>query len=161
MKTSGKLSVINNLTKITRKNIKIFVNEIYSKPPKKNYPTNKTNVHHIDDISSLVTLGLKEYGSEINRGYRYVLVVIDSFSKFSWTVPLKNKNAQTVKDTFENNLMKSKRKLNLFESDCGKEFYNNIFRNFLNNNNIKHYSRNTSVGVVFAELFNKSIGNFP
>ena len=28
----------------------------------------------------------------------YVLVVIDNFSKFGWTVPLKHKIAQTIKD---------------------------------------------------------------
>ena len=76
---------------MTQKNIKIFINEIYSKPPKKTYATNKTD--HIDDIWSLDILDLKDYGRENNRGYRYVLVVIDKFSKFGWTVPLKNKNA--------------------------------------------------------------------
>ena len=35
---------------MTQKNIKIFINELYSKPPKKNHPTNKTNVYNIDDI---------------------------------------------------------------------------------------------------------------
>ena len=29
---------------MTQKNIKIFINEIYSKPPKRNYATNKTDV---------------------------------------------------------------------------------------------------------------------
>ena len=142
---------------MTQKNIKIFINEIYSKPPKKYYPTNKTDVYHIDDIWSLDILDLKDYGPENNRGYRYVLVVIDNFSKFGWTVPLKKKNDQTIKDSFENILISSKRKPNLIESDRGKEFYNNIFQSFLNNNNVKLYSRNTYLGAVFAERFNKSI----
>ena len=51
----------------------------------------------------------------------------------------------------------SKRKPNLIESDRGKEFYNNIFQDFLNKNNIKLYSRNTSLGAVFAERFNRTI----
>ena len=84
---------------MTQKLIKMFINEIYSKPPKKNYATNKTDVYHIDDIWSLDVLDLKDYGPEINRGYRYVLVIIESFSKFVWTVPLKNKNAQTIEDS--------------------------------------------------------------
>ena len=142
---------------MTQKNIKIFINEIYSKPPKKNYATNKTNVYHIDDIWSLDILDLKDYGSENNRGYRYVLVIIDNFSKYGWTVPLKNKNAQTIKDCFENILLISKRKPNLIESDRGKEFYINTFQDFLNKNNIKFYSRNSSYGAVFAESFNRTI----
>ena len=142
---------------MTQKNIKIFINEIYSKPPKKNYITNKTDVYYIDDIWSLDILDLKDYGPENNKGYRYVLVVIDNFSKYGWTIPLKNKNAQTIKDSFENILINSKRKPNLIESDRGKEFYNNIFQDFLNKNNIKLYSRNSSFGAVFAERFNRTI----
>ena len=142
---------------MTQKNIKIFINEIYSKGPKKNYATNKTDVYHIDDIWSLDILDLKDYRPKNNRGYRYVLVVIDNFSKFGWTIPLKNKNAQTIKDSFENILINSKRKPNLIESDRGKEFYNNIFQDFLNKNNIKLYSRNTELGAVFAERFNRTI----
>ena len=142
---------------MTQKNIKIFINEIYSKPPKRNYATNKTDVYFIDDIWSLDILDLKDYGPENSRGYRYVLVIIDNFSKYGWTVPLKNKNAQTIKDSFENILTSSKRKPNLIESDRGKKFYNNIFQNFLNKNNIKLYSRNSSYGAVFAERFNRTI----
>ena len=142
---------------MSQKNIKIFISEIYSKPPKKNYATNKTNVYHIDDIWSLDILDLKDYGSENNKNYRYVLVIIDNFSKFVWTVPLKNKNAITIKDSFENILTISKRKPNLFETDRGKELYNNIFQDFLNKNDIKLYSRNSSYGAVFAERFNRTI----
>ena len=142
---------------MTQKNIKIFINEIYSKGPKRNYATNKTDVYHIDDIWSLDILDLKDYGPENNNNYRYVLVMIDNFSKFGWTVPLKNKNAQTIKDSFENILISSKRKPNLIESDRGKEFYNNIFQDFLIKNNIKLYSRNSSYGTVFAERFNRTI----
>ena len=142
---------------MSQKNIKIFINEIYSKGPKKYYPTNKTDVYYIDDIWSLDILDLKDYGPENNRGYRYVLVTIDNFSKYGWTTPLKNKNAQTIKDSFENILISSKRKPNLIESDRGKEFYNNIFQDFLNKNDIKLYSRNSSYGAVFAERFNRTI----
>ena len=142
---------------MTQKNIKIFINEIFSKPPRRNYPTNKTDVYHIDDIWSLDILDLKDYGLENNRGYRYVLVVIDNFSKFGWTIPIKNKNAQTIKDSFENILISSKRSPNLIESDRGKEFYNNTFQDFLNINNIKLHSRNSSYGAVFAERFNRTI----
>ena len=97
---------------MTQKNIKIFINEIYSKGHKKKYATNKTNVYHIDDIWSLDILDLKDYGPGNNRGYRYVLVIIDNFSKYGWTISLKNKNAQTIKDSFENIIISSKRKPN-------------------------------------------------
>ena len=53
-------------------------------------------------------------------------------------------------------MINSKRKPNLIESDLGKEFYN-IFQDFLNENNIKLYSRNSSYGAVIAERFNRTI----
>ena len=142
---------------MTQKNNKIFINDIYSKPPKKYYPTNKTDVYHIDEIWSLDILDIKDYGPENNRGYRYALVVMDNFSKFGWTFPLKNTNAQTIKDSFEKVLISSKRKPNLIESDRGKKFNNNIFQDFLNKNNNKLYSRNSSFGSVYAERFDRSI----
>ena len=118
---------------MSQKNIKIFINEIYSKPPKKKYAnaTNKTDVYPIDDIRSLDILDLKDYGPKNNRGHRYVLVIIDNLSKFGWTVPLKNKKAQTIKDSFESIIISSKRKPGLIESDRGKKFFkNNIFQDF-------------------------------
>ena len=142
---------------MSQKDLQLFINEIYSEGPKKNYATHKTDVYHIDDIWSLDILDLKIYGPKNNLGCRYVLVIIDNFSKFGWTVPLRNKNAQTIKDSFENILISSKRQLNLFESDRGKEIYNNTFKDFLNKNNIKLYSRNSSYGAVFAERFNRTI----
>ena len=87
---------------MVQENIKIFIDEIYSKPPKKNYPTNKTDVYHTDDIWSLDILDLKGYDPKNNRGYRYALAVIDNFSKYGFSTPLKNKNALTIKDSFEN-----------------------------------------------------------
>ena len=102
---------------------------------------------------------MTDYGPENNRRYRYILVIIDNFKKFGWTVPLKNKNAQTIKDTFKKIyvIMNSKRKLDFLEGDQDTAFYNSIFQNFLNKSNIKLYSRNTSPRAVFAERFSRTI----
>ena len=51
-----------------------FLDENYSKTPKKIVPQPKTDVYHIDDVWSLDILGIKNYGPEKNEGYRYVLV---------------------------------------------------------------------------------------
>ena len=121
--------------------INTFINEIYSKPPKKNYSTNKTIVKHIDETWSMDLLDMVEYGVKNNKGYQYILVVIDNFSKFGWTVPLKHKSAQTITDEVSNLINKSKRKPNLIETDDGKEFVYKTFNYFLNLNDIKRYSR--------------------
>ena len=66
---------------MTQKNIKILINEIYSKPPKKNNATNKTDVQHVDNTSILYILDLKDYDPKNNKGYRSVSFIIDHFSK--------------------------------------------------------------------------------
>ena len=140
---------------MTQKTIKKFLNETYSKPLKKIYPTNKTDLYLIDDIWSPNIFDCKDCGPENSRGYRYVLVIIDNFSKNGWTLPLK-KIAIPKKDSLEKILITSK-KPNLVESDRGKECYNKNFQDFRNENIIRIYSRNTSVGAVFAERFNRTI----
>ena len=47
----------------------------------------------------------------------------------------------------------------IYETDDGREYVNKIFSDFLNNHNIKRYSRNTALGAVFAERFNRTIRN--
>ena len=58
-----------------------FNDEISSSPPKKNYPTNKIVNNHIDEIWSIDLLDMSHYRISKNRGYRYILLVIDKFSK--------------------------------------------------------------------------------
>ena len=55
----------------------------------KNSPTNRTDISHFVDVWSLDTLDLKDYGPGNNKGYRYVLVIIEKFSEFGWTAPKK------------------------------------------------------------------------
>ena len=92
------------------------------------YTTNKSDVYHFDDLWSSYILDLKNYSLENNKSYRYVLVVIDIFSKFGWTIVSENNNDQTIKNSIDFILISSIRKINLIELDRGKEFYKNVFR---------------------------------
>ena len=86
---------------MTQKTIKTNIDEIYSKPPEKNYATNKSGICLIDNMWSLDILDIEDFGPEskiADRSDRYVVVVIDNVCKFGSTTPLKNKNAQTIKD---------------------------------------------------------------
>ena len=57
---------------MTQKIIKIFIDLFFSEAPEKNYPTNKTDVYHIDNIWRLNIIGLKDSGPENQRGFGYV-----------------------------------------------------------------------------------------
>ena len=52
--------------------IKIFVDEIYSSPPKKNYSTNKIVYNHIDEVWIIDLAGMIDYKNLNNKGYRYI-----------------------------------------------------------------------------------------
>ena len=112
---------------------RIFINEIYSKPPEKNFPTIKIISNHIDESWSIDLADMVDYKISNNKGFRYIFVLIDNFSKIFWCILLKNKISKTVLSKFSNILTTSKRKPLKKESDRGTEFYNNIFQKFLKN----------------------------
>ena len=74
--------------------IKIFIDEIYSTPSRKTYPTNKLIYNHIDEIWSIDFAGIVDYKTSNNKGFRYIFVKIDNFSKKLWTIPLKIKKVK-------------------------------------------------------------------
>ena len=136
---------------------KKFFHEIYTTPPKKNYPSNKIIYNHIDEIWSIDLADMIDYKISNNKGYRYIFIIIDNYSKYLWAIPLKNKYSQIITDEFSNILIKSKRKALKIESDRGAEFYNSIFQNFLKSKNIHHYSRYTDKGPSIAERVIRTI----
>ena len=138
---------------------KICIDEIYSSPPKKNYPTNKIVYNHIDEIWSIDLADMIDYKISNNKGYRYIFVIMDNYSKYLWTIPLKNKYSQTITNEFSNILTTSKRKPLKIESDRGTEFNNSIFQNFLKSKNIQHYSRFFDKGPSIAERVIRTIRN--
>ena len=138
---------------------KIFIDEIYSKPPRKIYETNEIVYNNIDEIWSIDLADMIDYKISNNKQFRYIFIVIDNFSKYLWAVPLKNKYSQTITNKFSNILTTSKRKPLKLESDRGSEFYNSIFQNFLETKNIHHFSRFTDKGSSIAERVIRTIRN--
>ena len=85
---------------VGKEEIRIFIDEIYSKAPKKNYPTNKIIYNQIDEIWSVDLADFSDYKISKIKGYRYVLVMINKFSKLMRTIPLKNKYGLTITQEF-------------------------------------------------------------
>ena len=142
-----------------RKLTKIFIDEIYSKPTIKNYPTNKIVYNHIDEIWSIDLADMIDYKISNNKRFRYIFVIIDNYSKYLWAIPLKNKYSQTITNEFSNILTTSNRKPLKKEPDRGTEFYNSLFQNFLKSKNIHLYSRFTDKGPSIAERVIRTIRN--
>ena len=68
-----------------------------------------------------------DYKISNNIRFRYICIIIDDFSKYTWAIPLKSKNSKIVTDEFSNILTTSKRSPDKLESDREAEYYNSIF----------------------------------
>ena len=89
--------------------------------------------------------------SKFNKGFRFLLCVIDIFSKYAWVIPLKDKKGISIVSAFQIILKESNRKPNKIWVDKGSEFYNISFKNWLQDNNIEMYSTNNEGKSVIAE----------
>ena len=76
-------------------------------------------------------LGDMQLISKFNKGFRFLLCVIDIFSKYAWVVPLKNKKGISIVREFQKILKQSNRKLNKIWIEKGSKFYNSSFKKWL------------------------------
>ena len=98
---------------------------------------------HLADMQSL-----RKY----NKGIRYLLCNIDLFSNYASVLPLENKRGITIVNLFQK-IISKRRKPNKMWVDQGGEFYNNLLKRFLKNNNIEVYSAYNEEKSVVAERF--------
>ena len=97
--------------------------------------------------------------SKFNIGFRFLLCVIDIFSKYAWIIPLKDKKGISIVNAFQIILKESNRKPNKIWVDKGSEFYNNSFKKWLQDNDIVMYSTNNEGKSVVAERFIRTLKN--
>ena len=95
--------------------------------------------------------------SKFNKGFRFLLCVIDIFSKYVWVVPLKDKKLVSIINAFQSILKKSNRKPNKIWVDKGSELYNPHFKKWLKDNNIEIYSTHNEGKSVVSERFVRTI----
>ena len=97
--------------------------------------------------------------SKYNKGIRYLLSVIDLFSKYAWVVPLKDKKGVSIVNAFQSIFKKSNRKPNKIWVDQGSELYNNAFKKWLKDNDISMYSTHNEGKSVVTERFIRTLKN--
>ena len=94
--------------------------------------------------------------SKWNKGYKYLLMVIDIFSKYGWIVPLKDKKGETVTKAFQQ-IFKEGDKPEYLWTDKGAEFYNKHMKDLLDKHNIKLYSTENEEKSSVVERWNRTI----
>lgn len=110
---------------------KIEAEELHKRIVRK-FERRPVEVGGIDDVwcADLVEMG--QFAKQ-NKGYKYILTVIDVLSKYAWAIPLKNKRSNTVLDAFEGVVKRSKRRPNRLWVDQGSEFINREFKAYFPN----------------------------
>ena len=127
------------------------------KPARKRFSRNKTIVGSIDkqwqaDLADMQGL------ADDNDKYRYLLTVIDIFSKFAWVAPLKDKTGKNIVDAFSHILKQAyPRKPLKLQTDAGKEFLNHNFQSFLKRNLIHHFTAPSDTKASVVERFNRTL----
>ena len=77
--------------------------------------------------------------SKYNKRSRYLLCASDLFSRYAWIIPLKDKRGISIVYAFQK-IVSEGRRPNKMWVDQGGEFYNNLFKRFLKNNNNEMHS---------------------
>ena len=97
--------------------------------------------------------------SKYNKGIRFLLCVIDTFSKYAWVIPVIDKKGISIVRAFQIILKQSNRKPNKIWVDKGSDFYNASFKKWLRDNNIVMYSTHNEGKFVVAERFIRTLKN--
>ena len=97
--------------------------------------------------------------SRKNKGIKYLLCVIDLYSKYAFVIPLKDKKGISIVNAFDKIIKQSNRKPNKIWVDQGSEFYNNNFKKWLSDNSIIMYSTYNESKSVVAERFIRTLKN--
>ena len=111
----------------------------------------------IDDICAADLVEMQKF-SKWNKGLKYLLMVIDVFSKYGSIRGLKDKKTETVSKAFED-IFKSKRKPKMLWTDKGSEFISKHFKEFLKREGIKLYHTENEEKSSVVERWNKTMKN--
>ena len=100
-----------------------LVKELHA-PARRNFPRRRVvAVHGRDDLWQANVIEMRPY-VRFNKGYNYILTVIDVLSKYAWALRLKSKNGSDVAAALSKIFREDERYPRNLQTDQGKEFYN-------------------------------------
>lgn len=130
------------------------------KPAIKKFVRRRIVTLGIDDLWAADLVIMKEYSAE-NDGFKYMLNVIDTFSKYAWSEPLKWKSGAEVSEAFERIIDRAvsigHKAPNLLHTDKGREFVNKDFRQLMQKYNIRLYHTENEEKSSIVERFNRTL----
>lgn len=145
-----------------RKNInmskKQIVDELH-RSARKNFERRKYVMVGMNDTFQADLIEMIPFAKQ-NNDYRYILMVIDVFSKRAWARALKNKTGQEVTNAMSTIFNEKPKNIpKNIHTDDGKEFFNQHFQRLLKRYKINHYSTFTKMKASIVERLNRTIMN--
>ena len=128
------------------------------KPIARNFRKRRVISYGVDKIWTADLVEIQKY-SKWNKGIKYLLMVIDVFSKYGWIEPLKDKKTESVSLAFDKIFKKSKRKPEKLWTDKGSEFISKHFKALLKKHNITLYHTQNEEKSSIVERWNKTMKN--
>ncbi len=119
-------------------------------PVKYRFKRQKVITRGIDDMWDIDLADMTNI-SEHNDDHRFLLIVIDVFSKFLWVQPIPNKSHGSVIKAFEKIFQETNRRPRTIRSDNGTEFKNRWFKQFMKKADIYAYTTKNEMKANFAE----------
>jgi Integrase core domain len=133
----------------------VIIDELH-KSARRNFKRRTVIVKGLDDLFQADLVEMIPY-AKINKNYKYLLTVINTFSKYAWAIPIKNKTGQEVARAMDSILFTLNTTPRNFQTDHGLEFYNIHFKNLMKKYNINHYSTFSGLKSSIVERFNRTI----
>ena len=112
----------------------------------------------IDDFWASDLVEMQKF-SKWNNGIKYLLMVIDAFSKYAWIKPLKNKKTESVSKAFDEVFESSKRSPKMLWTDKDSEFISQHFKDFLKSKSIHLYHTENEEKSTIVERWNRTMKN--
>ena len=125
------------------------------RPRRRRFPTLPVVVYGIDEQWAADLVEVQQL-SRYNKGVRYLLTVVDVFSKYTWVRPLTRKTGAEVERAFESIFKEGRKPLRL-QTDDGKEFYNKTMKAFFKRYNILHFSTKGDTKASVVGRFNRTL----
>lgn len=126
--------------------------ELYA-PARRNYERRKVISLGVDELWQADLIEMIPY-AKANDYAKYMLTVIDVYSKMAFAEPVTNKTGQQVTEAFKKIVVSSGRHPKLLQTDLGKEFFSKDLSAYLKSLGVKHSSTFSNLKASVVERFN-------
>ncbi len=121
----------------------------------RNFERSRVLVLGIDDQWEADLASLDDYASD-NKGYKYLLCVIDVFSRYAWVQPLKSKLESEIVKAFLV-VLNDGRKPQRLRTDAATDFTSKAFQQFVKEEKIVHFVTHNEKQANYVERFIQTI----